>query len=138
MQELRRAAPDIVAVNLRRRWNPAVEQQAQDRIHRLGQYKPIAVTRFIIGGTIEERILKLQARAAPLLIHDSDNSDDDNNTDNNNQSLQSAARSHSKWRRCSCMPCESACQPGCARPLPQHLCPDPGLLRHARLLVRQL
>ena len=46
-----------------RRWNPAVEQQAQDRIHRLGQYKPIHVTRFIIGGTIEERILKLQARA---------------------------------------------------------------------------
>ena len=43
------------------RWNPAVEQQAQDRIHRLGQYKPIHVTRFIIGGTIEERILKLQA-----------------------------------------------------------------------------
>ncbi len=43
------------------RWNPAVEQQAQDRIHRLGQYKPIHVTRFIIAGTIEERILKLQA-----------------------------------------------------------------------------
>ena len=42
------------------RWNPAVEQQAQDRIHRLGQYKPIHVTRFIIAGTIEERILKLQ------------------------------------------------------------------------------
>lgn len=42
------------------RWNPAVEQQAQDRIHRLGQFKPIAVHRFIIAGTIEERILKLQ------------------------------------------------------------------------------
>ena len=46
-----------------RRWNPAVEQQAQDRIHRLGQFKPIHVTRFIIAGTIEERILKLQVRA---------------------------------------------------------------------------
>eukprot|EP01025_Chloroclados_australasicus_P041985 TRINITY_DN44749_c0_g1_i1.p2 TRINITY_DN44749_c0_g1~~TRINITY_DN44749_c0_g1_i1.p2 ORF type:complete len:161 (-),score=17.25 TRINITY_DN44749_c0_g1_i1:236-718(-) len=43
-------------------WNPAVEQQAQDRIHRLGQYKPITVTRFIIAGTIEERILKLQEK----------------------------------------------------------------------------
>ncbi|GMH34392.1 hypothetical protein BSKO_02226 [Bryopsis sp. KO-2023] len=43
-------------------WNPAVEQQAQDRIHRLGQYKPIKVTRFIIGGTVEERILKLQEK----------------------------------------------------------------------------
>ena len=45
-----------------------MEQQAQDRIHRLGQYKPIHVTRFIIGGTIEERILKLQVCAAPLLF----------------------------------------------------------------------
>ena len=36
-------------------------RQAMDRIHRLGQYKPIRVTRFVIGGTIEERILKLQA-----------------------------------------------------------------------------
>ena len=43
-------------------WNPAVEQQAMDRIHRLGQYKPIRVVRFVIAGTIEERILKLQAR----------------------------------------------------------------------------
>eukprot|EP00191_Tetraselmis_sp_GSL018_P011900 CAMPEP_0177603418 /NCGR_PEP_ID=MMETSP0419_2-20121207/15501_1 /TAXON_ID=582737 /ORGANISM="Tetraselmis sp., Strain GSL018" /LENGTH=1172 /DNA_ID=CAMNT_0019097187 /DNA_START=210 /DNA_END=3726 /DNA_ORIENTATION=+ len=43
-------------------WNPAVEQQAQDRIHRLGQYRPIRVTRLIIGGTIEERILKLQEK----------------------------------------------------------------------------
>ena len=37
-----------------------MEQQAQDRIHRLGQYKPIHVTRFVISGSIEERILKLQ------------------------------------------------------------------------------
>lgn len=36
--------------------------QAQDRIHRLGQFKPIHVTRFVIGGTIEERILKLQVQ----------------------------------------------------------------------------
>ena len=43
-------------------WNPAVEQQAQDRIHRLGQFKPIRVTRFVIAGTIEERILKLQEK----------------------------------------------------------------------------
>ena len=46
-----------------------MEQQAQDRIHRLGQYKPIHVTRFIIGGTIEERILKLQARARTRAPH---------------------------------------------------------------------
>lgn len=40
--------------------------QAMDRIHRLGQYKPIRVTRFVITGTIEERILKLQVRCGLL------------------------------------------------------------------------
>ncbi|KAL8105314.1 ATP-dependent helicase rhp16-like [Apium graveolens] len=43
-------------------WNPAVEQQAQDRIHRIGQFKPIRVVRFVIEGTIEERILTLQEK----------------------------------------------------------------------------
>ncbi|KAJ9532020.1 hypothetical protein QJQ45_003725 [Haematococcus lacustris] len=43
-------------------WNPATEAQAMDRIHRLGQYKPITVVRFVIAGTIEERILKLQEK----------------------------------------------------------------------------
>ncbi|CDY53386.1 BnaAnng12340D [Brassica napus] len=43
-------------------WNPAVEKQAQDRIHRIGQYKPIRVVRFIIENTVEERILKLQKK----------------------------------------------------------------------------
>ncbi|RAL39380.1 hypothetical protein DM860_002913 [Cuscuta australis] len=43
-------------------WNPAVERQAQDRIHRIGQYKPIRIVRFVIGNTVEERILKLQEK----------------------------------------------------------------------------
>jgi len=43
-------------------WNPAVEFQAMDRVHRLGQFKPIRVVRFVIGGTIEERILRLQRK----------------------------------------------------------------------------
>ncbi|CAK9157997.1 unnamed protein product [Ilex paraguariensis] len=43
-------------------WNPAVEQQAQDRIHRIGQYKPIRIVRFVIENTVEERILKLQEK----------------------------------------------------------------------------
>ncbi|KAJ0054048.1 hypothetical protein Pint_02015 [Pistacia integerrima] len=43
-------------------WNPAVERQAQDRIHRIGQYKPIRIVRFVIENTIEERVLKLQEK----------------------------------------------------------------------------
>ncbi|KAF8390808.1 hypothetical protein HHK36_023107 [Tetracentron sinense] len=41
-------------------WNPAVERQAQDRIHRIGQYNPIRTMRFLIENTVEEWILKLQ------------------------------------------------------------------------------
>ncbi|XP_027061405.1 DNA repair protein RAD16-like isoform X1 [Coffea arabica] len=43
-------------------WNPAVERQAQDRIHRIGQFKPIRIVRFVIKDTVEERILKLQEK----------------------------------------------------------------------------
>lgn len=43
-------------------WNPATEDQAIDRVHRLGQTKPVHVTRFVIAGSIEERILELQDR----------------------------------------------------------------------------
>ncbi|XP_060189935.1 DNA repair protein RAD16-like [Lycium barbarum] len=43
-------------------WNPAVERQAQDRIHRIGQYKPVRIVRFVIENTIEEKILKLQEK----------------------------------------------------------------------------
>lgn len=43
-------------------WNPAVERQAQDRIHRIGQYKPIRIVRFVIENTVEERILQLQEK----------------------------------------------------------------------------
>lgn len=43
-------------------WNPAVEMQAQDRIHRLGQHKPVKMIKLVIGGTVEERIVKLQEK----------------------------------------------------------------------------
>lgn len=35
-------------------WNEAIEQQAIDRVHRLGQSKPVFVTRYIIKGTVGE------------------------------------------------------------------------------------
>ncbi|KAJ3412131.1 hypothetical protein HDV05_001169 [Chytridiales sp. JEL 0842] len=41
-------------------WNPAVEQQAVDRVHRMGQTRVVNTVRFIIKGTIEDSILKLQ------------------------------------------------------------------------------
>jgi SNF2 family DNA or RNA helicase len=47
-------------------WNPAVESQATDRAHRIGQEKPVFVYKLIAAGTVEERILALQARKAEL------------------------------------------------------------------------
>jgi superfamily II DNA or RNA helicase len=47
-------------------WNPAVENQATDRAHRIGQDKPVFVHRLIAAGTVEERIRALQARKADL------------------------------------------------------------------------
>lgn len=47
-------------------WNPAVENQATDRAHRLGQDKPVFVHKPIIAGSIEEKILALQERKAEL------------------------------------------------------------------------
>ena len=41
-------------------WNPAVEEQAFDRAHRIGQDKPVFVHRLVAANTVEERILLLQ------------------------------------------------------------------------------
>ncbi|MBC8351712.1 MAG: DEAD/DEAH box helicase [Planctomycetes bacterium] len=40
-------------------WNPAVEDQASDRAHRLGQTRPVTIYRFVTKGTIEEQIVDL-------------------------------------------------------------------------------
>jgi SNF2 family DNA or RNA helicase len=47
-------------------WNPAVEQQAIDRVHRLGQNRPVFVYRLVTKGTIEERIQQLQSHKKGL------------------------------------------------------------------------
>ncbi|KAJ3112097.1 DNA repair protein rad16 [Physocladia obscura] len=47
-------------------WNPAVEDQAFDRIHRLGQHRSIRITRLIIENSIESRILQLQEKKKML------------------------------------------------------------------------
>jgi SNF2 family DNA or RNA helicase len=41
-------------------WNPFIEAQAIDRIHRIGQSKEVLVHRIVIAGTVEDRILALQ------------------------------------------------------------------------------
>ena len=47
-------------------WNPAVENQATDRAHRIGQKQSVWVVKLVAQGTIEERILALQERKAQL------------------------------------------------------------------------
>ncbi len=47
-------------------WNPAVEDQASDRAHRIGQTKSVFVYKMIAADTVEERILELQQRKAEL------------------------------------------------------------------------
>ncbi len=42
-------------------WNPAVEDQASDRAHRIGQQRPVTVYRFVTEGTIEEKVVALHA-----------------------------------------------------------------------------
>lgn len=47
-------------------WNPAVEEQAMDRIHRIGQHRPIRIHRIIIENSIESKILLLQKKKKAL------------------------------------------------------------------------
>jgi superfamily II DNA or RNA helicase len=47
-------------------WNPAVEDQAADRVHRLGQDRPVLVYHLVAEDTVEERILALQAHKRAL------------------------------------------------------------------------
>ena len=47
-------------------WNPAVERQAEDRAHRIGQTLPVHVYRYIMTDTIEQRIDDVLQRKADL------------------------------------------------------------------------
>jgi SNF2 family DNA or RNA helicase len=48
-------------------WNPAVEDQATDRAHRIGQSRPVTVMRLVARGTVEERILTMHAEKRALV-----------------------------------------------------------------------
>jgi len=57
-------------------WNPAVEDQAINRAHRIGQTNPVIITRFICAGTIEERIdrvLREKRELFEAILGDGDN-----------------------------------------------------------------
>ncbi|NXJ95739.1 TTF2 factor, partial [Corythaixoides concolor] len=47
-------------------WNPALEDQACDRIYRVGQQKDVVIHRFVCEGTVEEKIVQLQTRKKVL------------------------------------------------------------------------
>ena len=56
-------------------WNPAVEAQASDRAHRIGQQRPVTIYRLIAKGTIEEQIVALHQHKKDLaeqLLADTD------------------------------------------------------------------
>ena len=48
-------------------WNPAVENQATDRVHRLGQKSSVSAYKLITLGTIEEKIVEMQKRKKGLV-----------------------------------------------------------------------
>ena len=59
--------------HLDRWWNPAIEEQADSRAHRMGQPYPVTIFRYICAGTIEERIdatLKAKRKLFADLVDD--------------------------------------------------------------------
>lgn len=57
-------------------WNPAVENQATDRVYRMGQTHPVIVCKFMALDTIEEKILKMQKRKKGIVKKIVDSDDD--------------------------------------------------------------
>ncbi|AUB41779.1 Superfamily II DNA or RNA helicase, SNF2 family [Nostoc flagelliforme CCNUN1] len=47
-------------------WNPAVEDQASDRAHRIGQQRPVTIYRLVAKDTIEEKIVQLHQHKRDL------------------------------------------------------------------------
>ncbi|GMM27508.1 translocase [Martiniozyma asiatica (nom. inval.)] len=48
-------------------WNPYVEKQAQDRVHRISQTKEVFIHRLLISGTVEDRIMELQKKKEEMV-----------------------------------------------------------------------
>ena len=63
---LGRAGADMV-IHYEPWWNPAVEDQATAREHRIGQKKTVYVMKMIAAGTIEEKVLAMQRRKQAVI-----------------------------------------------------------------------
>jgi SNF2 family DNA or RNA helicase len=48
-------------------WNPAVEQQAADRVHRIGQKNVVQIIRLVAQGTVEDKMYALQQKKKNLI-----------------------------------------------------------------------
>lgn len=48
-------------------WNPAVEQQASDRAHRIGQTRPVTIYKLVLKGSIEEQVIAMHASKRELI-----------------------------------------------------------------------
>lgn len=63
-----------MVIHYDRWWNPAKEEQATDRVHRMGQRHPVQVYKLVTAGTLEEKIHQLiekkRALAADLIVED--------------------------------------------------------------------
>lgn len=49
-------------------WNPSVEYQAMDRIHRLGQKRPVKVVKLVVEDSIEDQVSRLGPKVELLVI----------------------------------------------------------------------
>lgn len=61
------AASHVILLDLW--WNPTTEDQAVDRAHRIGQTRPVTVSRLTIKETVEDRILALQVCYHVLIVY---------------------------------------------------------------------
>nr|WP_231632705.1 C-terminal helicase domain-containing protein [Gordonia sp. HS-NH1] len=61
-------------IHFDRWWNPAVEAQASDRVHRIGQQRPVTITTLTSATSLEEHIDDLHRRKSALSAHADDSS----------------------------------------------------------------
>ncbi|KAG5341019.1 hypothetical protein C0989_012223 [Termitomyces sp. Mn162] len=74
-------------------WNPAVEYQAMDRIHRLGQHRPVQAIKLIVEDSIESQIVQLQEKKSAMV----------NATLDTDDQVGITSIANSLWL-CSCLP----------------------------------